>query len=196
MRRAARGAEREELLASLEELASWYRDLVAAAAGAHKALVHVDRADELREDGTLERLEEPSARPSSSARRGGASRSSSSRRASRSRRCSSSCGGRSPAFWSPRELFRRPRAIVDVTDADAIRASLAEPETFSVLFDRHFDAVHSYAQRRVGPGLADEIAAEAFTRAFDRRNRYDLARANARPWLRDRRQPAAAALAI
>ncbi|HKG44953.1 MAG TPA: hypothetical protein VKB10_12020 [Gaiellaceae bacterium] len=57
VRRAARGAEREELLASLEELASWYRDLVAAAAGAHTALVHVDRADELREDGTLERLE-------------------------------------------------------------------------------------------------------------------------------------------
>jgi len=57
VKRAARGAEREELLASLEELASWYRDLVAAAAGAEKALVHVDRAEELREDGTLERLE-------------------------------------------------------------------------------------------------------------------------------------------
>jgi len=57
VRRAARGAEREELLASLEELASWYRDLVAAAAGAEKALVHVDLADALREDGTLERLE-------------------------------------------------------------------------------------------------------------------------------------------
>jgi DNA polymerase-3 subunit delta' len=57
VRRAGRGAEREELLASLEELASWYRDLVAAAAGADKALVHVDRGEELREDGTLERLE-------------------------------------------------------------------------------------------------------------------------------------------
>jgi DNA polymerase-3 subunit delta' len=57
VRRAARGAEREELLASLEELASWYRDLVAAAAGAHTALVHVDRTGELLEDGTLERLE-------------------------------------------------------------------------------------------------------------------------------------------
>ena len=56
-RRAGRGAEREELLASLEELASWYRDLVAAAAGADKALVHVDLAEALREDGTLERLE-------------------------------------------------------------------------------------------------------------------------------------------
>src|SRR5919197_1621989 len=57
VRRATRGAEREELLASLEELASWYRDLVAAAAGAETALVHVDQADALREDGTLERLE-------------------------------------------------------------------------------------------------------------------------------------------
>ena len=57
IRRAGRGAEREELLASLEELASWYRDVLAAAAGADAALVHVDRAAELREDGTIERLE-------------------------------------------------------------------------------------------------------------------------------------------
>ena len=57
LRRAARGAEREELLASLEELAAWYRDLVVMAAGAERALVHADRVEELREDGTLERLE-------------------------------------------------------------------------------------------------------------------------------------------
>jgi DNA polymerase III subunit delta' len=57
VRRAGRGAEREELLASLEELASWYRDVMAAAAGADAALVHVDRAADLREDGTIERLE-------------------------------------------------------------------------------------------------------------------------------------------
>src|SRR5207247_6533814 len=53
VRRAARGAEREEFLAALEELAAWYRDLVAAAAGAESALVHADRASELLEDGTL-----------------------------------------------------------------------------------------------------------------------------------------------
>jgi DNA polymerase-3 subunit delta' len=56
-RRAGRGAEREELLAALEELATWYRALVAAAAGAEGALAHADRAAELLEDGTLERLE-------------------------------------------------------------------------------------------------------------------------------------------
>jgi RNA polymerase sigma-70 factor, ECF subfamily len=70
-----------------------------------------------------------------------------------------------------------------MTDAQAIEASFLEPEVFAVLFDRHFDAVHGYAQRRVGPDLADEIAAEAFTRAFDQRQRYDTSREDARPWL-------------
>jgi RNA polymerase sigma-70 factor (ECF subfamily) len=70
-----------------------------------------------------------------------------------------------------------------VTDAQAIGASLADPEAFATLFDRHFDAVHAYVQRRVGPDLADEVAAETFTRAFDRRARYDVSRDDARPWL-------------
>jgi len=56
LRRAQRGAEREELLASLEELASWYRDLIAVAVGAERAVVHYDRLAELAEDGTTERL--------------------------------------------------------------------------------------------------------------------------------------------
>ena len=55
-RRAQRGAEREELLASLDELAAWYRDLVAVAVGAEDAVIHLDRREELREDGTLERM--------------------------------------------------------------------------------------------------------------------------------------------
>ena len=56
IRRAQRGAEREELLALLEELESWYRDLVVVAAGAEAAAVHVDRLEELRTDATLERM--------------------------------------------------------------------------------------------------------------------------------------------
>ncbi len=55
LRRAQRGAEREELLASLEELASWYRDLVVVAAGAEGAAVHADRLDVLRDDATRAR---------------------------------------------------------------------------------------------------------------------------------------------
>ena len=50
VRRAQRGAERDELLASLEELAAWYRDLVVVSAGAEQTAVHADRLDELRED--------------------------------------------------------------------------------------------------------------------------------------------------
>jgi DNA polymerase III subunit delta' len=56
VRRAQRGAEREELLAQLEELEAWYRDLVVVAVGAERAAVHIDRLDELREDATRERL--------------------------------------------------------------------------------------------------------------------------------------------
>jgi DNA polymerase-3 subunit delta' len=50
VRRAQRGAEREELLASLDEIAAWYRDLVVVASGADGAVVHADRLDDLRAD--------------------------------------------------------------------------------------------------------------------------------------------------
>jgi len=55
LKRAARGAEREELLLALEELAAWYRDLIAVAAGAERAAIHVDHLAELREDATDDR---------------------------------------------------------------------------------------------------------------------------------------------
>ena len=45
---------------------------------------------------------------------------------------------------------------------------------FATIFDRHYDAVHRYLARRVGADLADDLAAEAFTRAFDFRARFDL----------------------
>ena len=69
------------------------------------------------------------------------------------------------------------------TDAAVVRASLRTPHEFSALFDRHFDAVHAFAQRRVGSDLAAEIAAETFTHAFARRRSYDVSRPDARPWL-------------
>jgi DNA polymerase-3 subunit delta' len=53
VRRAAWGAEREELLAGLEGLEAWYRDLVVVAAGAEQAAIHADRLDELRADAAL-----------------------------------------------------------------------------------------------------------------------------------------------
>jgi DNA polymerase III subunit delta' len=55
VRRAQRGAEREELLLSLEELAAWYRDLLVVASGAEGAAVHCDHLDELRADASDDR---------------------------------------------------------------------------------------------------------------------------------------------
>ena len=56
VKRAQRGAEREEVLAALDDLASWYRDLVVAAAGAPETAIHRDRLSQLQEDGTIERM--------------------------------------------------------------------------------------------------------------------------------------------
>jgi RNA polymerase sigma factor (sigma-70 family) len=77
------------------------------------------------------------------------------------------------------------RAIPDMTttDADAIIRSLSEPAAFGAVFDRHFQAVYAFAQRRVGLELAEEVAAETFARAFELRRRYDAAHALALPWL-------------
>lgn len=50
VRRAGFGAERDQLLASLEGLETWYRDLVVVSAGAEDAVVNADLLAELRED--------------------------------------------------------------------------------------------------------------------------------------------------
>ncbi len=55
LKRAARGAEREELLLALDELAAWYRDLIAVSVGAGRAAIHVDRLAELEEDASVDR---------------------------------------------------------------------------------------------------------------------------------------------
>ncbi|MEU3662497.1 RNA polymerase sigma factor [Streptomyces sp. NPDC032940] len=72
------------------------------------------------------------------------------------------------------------------SDASVIARSRDEPEAFAALFDRHADAVHRYAARRLGGEVADDLVAETFTTAFQQRHRYDPARAagaDARPWL-------------
>lgn len=53
VRRAARGAEKDELLASLDELGLWYRDLLAVSAGASSAVANADLAAALAEDVAL-----------------------------------------------------------------------------------------------------------------------------------------------
>jgi DNA polymerase-3 subunit delta' len=51
LRRAARGAERDEILEALDILSSWYRDLMVVAEGAEGAVLNSDRLAELSDDG-------------------------------------------------------------------------------------------------------------------------------------------------
>jgi DNA polymerase III, gamma/tau subunits len=76
VKRAARGAEREELLAELEELAAWYRDLVAVGVGAETAAIHFDKLDCCARTRAASGWRARRARRRPCARRGGSSRSS------------------------------------------------------------------------------------------------------------------------
>jgi RNA polymerase sigma-70 factor, ECF subfamily len=68
-------------------------------------------------------------------------------------------------------------------DAAVIGQSLADPERFATIFERYFGQIRQYLARRVGTKIADDLAAEVFVVAFAERQRYDLARDCARPWL-------------
>jgi RNA polymerase sigma-70 factor (ECF subfamily) len=70
------------------------------------------------------------------------------------------------------------------TDALAISRSLSDPESFELVFDRHFAIIHRYLRRRVGDELAEELAAETFLQAFSARRRFVAGgRDSALPWL-------------
>ncbi|MEV5902313.1 sigma factor, partial [Streptomyces sp. NPDC052127] len=68
-------------------------------------------------------------------------------------------------------------------DASVISDSLARPESFGELYHRHAAVIHRYAARRLGEDAAEDITAETFLAAFRARGRYDVSRADARPWL-------------
>jgi RNA polymerase sigma factor (sigma-70 family) len=79
-----------------------------------------------------------------------------------------------------------PAAVPDdeeLADAAAIGESLVQPERFAILYDRYAAALHRYAGRRVGDDVADDLVAATFLAAFRGRERYDLDRSSARPWL-------------
>ena len=69
------------------------------------------------------------------------------------------------------------------SDAEVIASSLAAPEAFGSVFDRHFVAVHRYLARRVGRERADDLASHTFTVAFERRASFREDAVGARPWL-------------
>lgn len=68
-------------------------------------------------------------------------------------------------------------------DGDVISASLADPDRFTEIFERHFDAIYGFTARRLGRELADDVGASVFVEAFAARERFEPDRPDARPWL-------------
>jgi hypothetical protein len=75
-------------------------------------------------------------------------------------------------------------------DAEVITRSRHEPELFALLFRRHAPRIQRYVARRIGPDAAEDVLAETFLVAFDRREPLRL-RPSGRPALavRHRHQP-------
>jgi hypothetical protein len=63
-----------------------------------------------------------------------------------------------------------PRAAQELNDAEVIRHSLREPESFAVLFERYGRRIHEYAARGLGTQAAEDIAAGRPGVAFARTN--------------------------
>jgi RNA polymerase sigma factor (sigma-70 family) len=68
-------------------------------------------------------------------------------------------------------------------DEEVLAESLRSPEVFGELYARHFASVYRYVAGRLGPDVADDLAAETFLAAFRRRAKFDPARGAVRPWL-------------
>lgn len=68
-------------------------------------------------------------------------------------------------------------------DGQVIAASLRDPDRFTEIFERHFDAIYAFAARRLGREVADDVGANVFVEAFAARTRFELDRVDARPWL-------------
>jgi len=69
------------------------------------------------------------------------------------------------------------------SDAAVIARSLAEPEAFGEIFDRHAPTLLRFLVRRLGPDAADGLVGEVFRIAFERRKSYDGSTGLALPWL-------------
>ncbi|HZR49688.1 MAG TPA: RNA polymerase sigma factor [Streptosporangiaceae bacterium] len=79
--------------------------------------------------------------------------------------------------------MKKPVVLGLTDDAALIERSRTEPEAFAAIFDRHATEIHRYAARRLGAALAEDVVGETFLVAFRRRDSYDLAYRDARPWL-------------
>jgi RNA polymerase sigma factor (sigma-70 family) len=60
---------------------------------------------------------------------------------------------------------------------------IADPQDFEAAFREHFPPVYRFISRRVGPAIAEDLAAETFATAYRRRALFEPARGSLRSWL-------------
>ena len=70
-----------------------------------------------------------------------------------------------------------------VSDADLAARFRRDPELFTEVHDRYFPAIYRYVAGRMDKQTAEDIAAETFLVAFDRRNAFDAERGSLQSWL-------------
>jgi RNA polymerase sigma factor (sigma-70 family) len=65
----------------------------------------------------------------------------------------------------------------------AAGVSIVSPGGFEAAFVRHFPPVYRFLAARVGPAVAEDLAAETFATAYRRRAAFDPGRGSLRSWL-------------
>jgi RNA polymerase sigma factor (sigma-70 family) len=104
-------------------------------------------------------------------------------RASEASRAGPSRAGPSRAGPSDAEPSDAEPSDAEPSDAEIIVRSRQDPDCFAGIFDRHAAEILRYAHTRLGPDRAEDVTAETFLAAFRRRDHYDPAWPDARPWL-------------
>jgi RNA polymerase sigma-70 factor (ECF subfamily) len=69
------------------------------------------------------------------------------------------------------------------TDAAVISRSINDPESFTLIIERHATSIFRYLVSRVDRSTSEDLLADVFAAAFQARNRYDTRYENALPWL-------------
>jgi RNA polymerase sigma-70 factor (ECF subfamily) len=72
---------------------------------------------------------------------------------------------------------------VGPSDAAVIRQSLDAPDEFAEIFERHHQAIWSFAVARLGREDGSDVASQVFVIAFEQRDRFDFEYESAKPWL-------------
>ncbi|MET4061958.1 RNA polymerase sigma factor (sigma-70 family) [Arthrobacter sp. UYP6] len=69
------------------------------------------------------------------------------------------------------------------TDKEIVELSRSDPAIFGELYDRHAPDIYRYAARRAGDFAAEDVMAETFLIAFERRASFSGQAEAVRPWL-------------